>query len=224
VSAALCREINFQKKRIGETAEAFNKAILRAALEAIPFCARKDYKPYWIQKLGRASHSGTWERRRKTVLWGKHRIQIHLCKIQALNASVRDSWVKNTESLNLDRDGQLWRLAQVLNNEDCRTKETTIQVSGKVVTGNNVATIFVDIFAQVSQIPIPPAREQEVFCRNRGINGCSNSSRGEYVKQPDNERDRNGHPLSQTKKFTEPRRCYKLYDQKTKAGSKSCPP
>jgi hypothetical protein len=32
VSEALCKEINFQKKRIGEMAEAFNKAILRAAL------------------------------------------------------------------------------------------------------------------------------------------------------------------------------------------------
>jgi hypothetical protein len=36
VSEALCKEINFQKKMIGETAEAFNKAILRAALESIP--------------------------------------------------------------------------------------------------------------------------------------------------------------------------------------------
>jgi hypothetical protein len=45
VSEALCREINLQKKRIGETAKAFNKVILRAALEAIPMGARKDYKP-----------------------------------------------------------------------------------------------------------------------------------------------------------------------------------
>jgi hypothetical protein len=51
VSEALCREINFQKKRIGETAEGFNKAILRAALEAIPLGARKDYKQYFTQEL-----------------------------------------------------------------------------------------------------------------------------------------------------------------------------
>jgi hypothetical protein len=41
---------------------------------------------------------------------------------KTLNASVRDSWVKKTESLNLDRDGRkLWRLAKILNNEDCRS-------------------------------------------------------------------------------------------------------
>jgi hypothetical protein len=46
LSEGLCREINFQKKRIRETAEAFNKVILRAALESIPRGARKDYNPY----------------------------------------------------------------------------------------------------------------------------------------------------------------------------------
>jgi hypothetical protein len=54
------------------------------------------------------------------------------------------------------RDGRkLWRLAKVLNNEDCRSKEIAIQANGKVVTGKEIANIFVDIFAQVSQIPIP---------------------------------------------------------------------
>jgi hypothetical protein len=36
LSEALYNEINFQKKRVEETAVAFNKAILRAALESIP--------------------------------------------------------------------------------------------------------------------------------------------------------------------------------------------
>lgn len=51
VSETQCRAINFQRKRIGETAEAFNKAILRAALEVIPRRARKDYKPFWTKEL-----------------------------------------------------------------------------------------------------------------------------------------------------------------------------
>ena len=46
VSKTECKAINFQGKRIGETAEAFNKAILRAAQESIPRGARKYYKPY----------------------------------------------------------------------------------------------------------------------------------------------------------------------------------
>jgi hypothetical protein len=42
---------------------------------------------------------------------------------KTLNASVRDSWVKKTESLNPDRDGYIYREAmetcyEVLNNED----------------------------------------------------------------------------------------------------------
>jgi hypothetical protein len=60
---------------------------------------------------------------------------------KTLNASVRDSWVKKTESLNLDRDDRkLWRLAKVLNNEDCRSKETAIQLNGKMVTGEFPST------------------------------------------------------------------------------------
>jgi hypothetical protein len=73
---------------------------------------------------------------------------------------VRDSWVKKTESLNLDRNfRKLWKLAKVLYKEDFRSKETTIQANGKMVTGKYVANIFVDIFAKVSQIPIPPEKE-----------------------------------------------------------------
>jgi hypothetical protein len=89
-----------------------------------------------------------------------------------LNTLERDSWVKKTESLNLDRNGRkLWRLANILNNEDCRSKETVIQASWKVVTGKDAANIFVDIFAQVSQIPILPARKQEVFAETEVLMG-----------------------------------------------------
>jgi hypothetical protein len=73
-----------------------------------------------------------------------------------LNASVRDSWVKKTESLILDKGGRkLWRLAKVLNNEDCRSKEITIQAGGKMVTGKNAANIFVDILAKGKPNPHP---------------------------------------------------------------------
>ena len=62
---------------------------------------------------------------------------------KTLNVSVRDSWVKKTESLNLDKDGRkLWRLAKVLNNEDCRSKETTIQVGGNMATGKKRSEHF----------------------------------------------------------------------------------
>jgi hypothetical protein len=50
-SEVLCGKIYFQKKSMGETAEAFTKAILHAAQESIPQGARKDYKPYWTQEL-----------------------------------------------------------------------------------------------------------------------------------------------------------------------------
>ena len=71
--------------------------------------------------------------------------------------------MKKTESLNLDKNGRkLWRLAKVLNNEDCRGIATTIQANGTMATGKSAANIFVDIFAKVSQILIPPDREQEV--------------------------------------------------------------
>ena len=62
--------------------------------------------------------------------------------------------MKKTESLNLDRDGRkLWRLATVLNNEDCRSKETAIQANGKMITGKNAANIFVDIFKRKAKSP-----------------------------------------------------------------------
>jgi hypothetical protein len=53
---------------------------------------------------------------------------------------------------------------QKSNNDDCRSKETAIQASGKVVTGKDAANIFVDIFAQVRQIPIPPERAGNKNC------------------------------------------------------------
>jgi hypothetical protein len=51
VSEVLCRNINFQKKRVSEMAGPFNKAILRAALDAIPRGAKTNCKPYWTQEL-----------------------------------------------------------------------------------------------------------------------------------------------------------------------------
>jgi hypothetical protein len=75
--------------------------------------------------------------------------------------------------LRASRLRKLCRLAKVLNNEDCRSKETVIQTNGKVVTGKDAANIFVDIFAQVSQIPIPPAREQEVFAETEVLMGAA---------------------------------------------------
>jgi hypothetical protein len=64
-SEALCGNINFQSKRIGETAQAFSKAILTAALESIPRGARLDPG---TPKLGGPSHSGTRVCRRYPVL------------------------------------------------------------------------------------------------------------------------------------------------------------
>jgi hypothetical protein len=82
--------------------------------------------------------------------------------------------MKKTESLNLDRDSRkLWRLPNVLNKEDCRSKETAIKANGKVVTGKDAENIFVDIFAQVSQIPIPPERAQEVFAETEVLMGAA---------------------------------------------------
>jgi hypothetical protein len=88
-----------------------------------------------------------------------------------------DSWVKKTESLNLDRDGRkLWRLAKVLNNEDCRSKETAFQANGNVVTRKDAANIFVDIFAQVTKIPVLPAMEQEVLTETEVLMGAATAS------------------------------------------------
>jgi hypothetical protein len=139
-SEALCGNINFQSKRIGETAQAFSKAILTAALESIPRGARKDYKPYWTQELqnledqvtaARESAEGT-QSFEANIAYKAISAQYR----KTLNSSVRDSWVKKTESLNLDRDGRkLWRFAKVLNSEDCRGNETVIQANGKMVTG-----------------------------------------------------------------------------------------
>jgi hypothetical protein len=42
-----------------------------------------------------------------------------------------------------------------------------------VVTGKDAANIFVDIFAQVSQIPIPPERAQEVFAETEVLMGAA---------------------------------------------------
>jgi hypothetical protein len=83
---------------------------------------------------------------------------------KTLNASVRDSWIRTTESLKLDRDGrELWRLVKVMNDEDCKSQETAIHVYGKKITGKNAANTFLDIFAEVSQLNMSPERKHEVL-------------------------------------------------------------
>jgi hypothetical protein len=82
---------------------------------------------------------------------------------KTLNASVRDNWIKKTESPNLDRDGRkLWILAKILNDEDCGSQETAFHVKGKIITYKNAADTFLDIFAQVRQIKVPPERKHKV--------------------------------------------------------------
>ena len=107
VSEAKCKAINFQGKRIGETAEAFNKAILRAAQESSPRGARQDYKPYWTQELQdleeqvTAARVNAEEKQSTEANIAYKAVSAQYRK--TLNVSVRDEkGVKKTESLNLD--------------------------------------------------------------------------------------------------------------------------
>ena len=73
------------------------------------------------------------------------------------------SWVEKTEKLNYDKDGKkLWKLTKALNYEKSSYGEIVLQKDEQTYTGKQAADLFIDEYAEISDLEIPIERDQEV--------------------------------------------------------------
>ena len=145
-----------------------NKALLKAAAETIPRGARKNYKPYWTEELQALEDEVTSTR----LLAEESPNEQSNISLKAATAryrrkyrqAARNSWMKRTEELNLDRDGHtLWKLTKALNNKDIRSPVIGLEHEQKLVSGKQAADILVDNYEQVNNINVTKQRKAEVL-------------------------------------------------------------
>jgi len=76
----------------------------------------------------------------------------------------RKSWAEKTKKLNFDKDGRkLWKLTKALSDENDSIGQILLQKSGQTYTGKQAADIFIEEYAEISDLEIPEEREQEVI-------------------------------------------------------------
>ena len=159
-TSVLAKEIKTENRDINAVVRDFNQCILKAAKEAIPRGARRQYKPYWTSHL--QNLQGELERTRKEV--ERNATQANHNKYQAAKArfqkgkleAQRESWKEKTESLNFEKDGKkLWRLTKQLNDEENRGNSAiAFEMNGAIVSGKQAADHLAQEFAKISSIRI----------------------------------------------------------------------
>lgn len=163
----LCKDIRVDGRDINQVVKEFNNSILKAAQEAIPRGARKEYKPYWSEeleelqnKLSEARVEAESNPSQEANLSLQHaKAKFLRCKLEAQ----RKSWRRKTASLNLERDGRkLWRLTKQLNddNENARGS-VTLEENGELLTGKQAANVFAKNYKDVSNIHVNRERQRE---------------------------------------------------------------
>ena len=150
----------------------FQKALLQAATESIPRGARKNYKPYWTEEL--QDLEDQVNSARQTVeetpnIENNIRLKALTAKYtSSYKQGARDSWIKKTESLNFDKEGQkLWKLTKALNDENTKAAPITLQKEQHMITGKDAANVLADRYEQVSNIEVPEERKQKVMSEQR---------------------------------------------------------
>uniref|UniRef100_A0A0B7BUB0 Uncharacterized protein n=1 Tax=Arion vulgaris TaxID=1028688 RepID=A0A0B7BUB0_9EUPU len=112
-----------EKKNMRSVARELSQAILNAARGNIPRGARKDYKPYWtaeVQKLEKYLEMERSEAEQAQSVVTNTAYKAAAAKYRReVKRAARQSWVKTTESLNIDRDGhKLWKLAKAMSDDN----------------------------------------------------------------------------------------------------------
>ncbi|KAK3740855.1 hypothetical protein RRG08_011317 [Elysia crispata] len=131
LSDKLCKSVKCDDSNVNRACKNFNKAILEAANRSIPRGARRNYRPYWTEELQELENEVTNCREQvecSPTLNNNIALKASTARYKkAFNKAARTSWKQNTESLNLDKDGQkLWKLTKAMNDED--TKQIPIVI------------------------------------------------------------------------------------------------
>ena len=154
----LTKDIRIQGRNENTVVKEWTKGILRAAKETIPRGARRDYKPFWSDKL-QALEDDLNEAREKAEKDPSDASTIGLqqAKAKFLKAKLeakRKSWREKTSSLNLEKDGKaLWKLTKSLNEEDSRRSTITLDEGG-ILFGKQAADCFAKTYAKASDLKV----------------------------------------------------------------------
>ncbi|CAC5398866.1 unnamed protein product [Mytilus coruscus] len=166
----LKKDIVAEGKNINNFVKIFNASIEKAAKESIPRGVRKDYKPYWSNKI-QETHDGLTRTRDERDEAESNPSQENNIKLQQSKAKhlrtklecQKRGWREKTSSLNMAKDTtKLWNLTKTLNDEGSKGQKITLEVEGRTFTGKAVANAFAKGYEAESNTNIPTSRKKEV--------------------------------------------------------------
>jgi ribonuclease HI len=171
---SLCNERRFDKKNdINTNVQQFTECILEAAKQSIPRGRRKNYKPYWNQKLQDLHDHLTTTREQlektpnteNTTAYNRARAAFDEEKIK----EIRNSWQEKTSSLNLEKDtGKLWKLTKSLNDDHQHTpRATLLKEEGNLYTGKKAAFLLAENFSEDSLLDVPQDQTRDIRQRTK---------------------------------------------------------
>ena len=130
--------IKTKKKDRNEMVKAFNAAVLKVAYETIPREAKRNKRQYWTEELQHLEDQVS-SAREKVEQDPPTENNIVLNQTTSeykryFNSAVRSNWIKRTEHLNLDKDGNiLWKLARAMSDGKTASAPVVIEHNQKLV-------------------------------------------------------------------------------------------
>ena len=165
----LCRENGpMNTEDINLNVDRFTTAILHSAKQSIPRGRRKDYKPFWSDRLQELHEQLSTAREDLENERSPETIRAHN-KARALfdeekTKETRRAWHEKTESLNMEKDtGKLWKLTKVLNKDHQTTpRATVLQENDQLYTGKRAASLLAETFRENSHLDVTREKTAEV--------------------------------------------------------------
>ena len=161
--------INTKSNRVNQSSTEFTSAVLKAAKEAIPRGARKEYIPNWSEQLQQLNEELTHARKiaeeAPTTENNTNFKKAAALYTRETNAAIRKGWHEKTASLNFEKDGnKLWKLVGALSGEhDTKGAPICLEDNGTIHTGKEAANILLKQYKDVGQLNIPQERREANF-------------------------------------------------------------
>ena len=170
----LCMENNIDSnKDINSNVKQLTNCILEAAKQSIPRGRRRDYKPYWSDKLQTLHDQLTVARNRleqhpspeNNILYHQARTVFDEQKTQ----EARKSWQEKTGALNMEKDTQkLWNLTKTLNDDQCHApRAALLKEKDHLYTGRKAAALLADKFQQDSFLDVPREKTTNIRMKTK---------------------------------------------------------
>ena len=173
-SSILTSNIQTYERDINKVIKEFTAGILRAMKECIPKGARKEYMPYWSDKL-QNTHKALSDARKTAETNPSIENNIALKHASAKLNKTRNeartkAWTKKTADLDMEKDDtKLWRLTRQLNDEGTRQSKITLLQGESMVYGKQTADILACTYKEASDITVLPYQQTEVRREQRNI-------------------------------------------------------